>query len=201
MFKTHIEKVKGDWKEVLNDCRFTVNLKEIDKEPSEKFKKEILIAEHSPIRNISIKWKWLQIPHWVVVHWVRHIWEKYVATQRADKTGVNRNKLPQDYPSNMKGEANLQHLIDTSRKRLCFQASDETRLLAESLKVEIYNYVDKYIADVLVPNCIYRGGCPETSSKKPCKFYNAFIETYGQLSDIQERYDKYNKYFYAKYNR
>lgn len=62
MFKTHIEKVKGDWKEVLNDCRFTVNLKEIDKEPSEKFKKEILIAEHSPIRNISIKWRWLQIP-------------------------------------------------------------------------------------------------------------------------------------------
>ena len=71
--KTKILKTKGDWNEVLNDCRFTVNKKDLKKEPSENFKKKILIAEHSPIRDISIKWRWIQIPHWVVVHWVRKI--------------------------------------------------------------------------------------------------------------------------------
>lgn len=198
MIKTQIEKVKGNWKEVLNDCRFTANKKELDKEPSVNFKKEILIAEHTPIRDIIIKWAWLNIPHWTTVHWVRHRWEKYVATQRSDRTSIDRNKLPQDHPTNMKGEANTQHLIDTSRKRLCFQASDETRLLAESLKVEIHEVVDEYIANCLVPNCIYRGGCPETSNKKPCEFYEKFVKRYGQISNIQERYDYYNKDFYER---
>lgn len=196
--KTKILKTKGDWNEVLNDCRFTVNKKDLDKEPSEKFKKRILIAEHSPIRGIYIKWRWLKIPHWVVVHWVRHKWEKFVATQRTDRTGINRNQLPQDYPSDMTGEANPQHLIDTSRKRLCFQASKETREYAEDLKVTIHEEVDTYIANVLVPNCIYRGGCPEFEADDPnrCMFYENFVKKHGQISNIQKRYDLYNENFY-----
>lgn len=196
MVKTYIEKVKGNWTEVLNDCRFTANLSNLDKEPSETFKKEILMAEHSPIRDIIIKWKWLDIPHWSVVHWVRHKWEKYVATQRTDRTGIDRSTLTQDCPSSIICEANVQHLIDTQRKRLCYQASDETREEAESLKIEIHNSVDKYIGDILVPNCIYRGGCPETSTKKPCEFYNNFVKKYGQISNLQERYRLYNEEFY-----
>ena len=201
MIKTNIEKVKGDWKEVLNDCRFTANLPKLDKEPSDKFKKEVLIAEHSPIRDIFIKWVWYKIPHWTVVHWVRHKWEKFVPTQRTDRTGVDRHTLPQDCPSDLKGEANVQHLIDTERKRLCFQASDETRECAESLKVTIHDEVDKHIANVLVPNCIYRGGCPEMSVAKPCHFYDNFVKKHGQLSSIQERYDAYNEDFYKRFGK
>jgi YidC/Oxa1 family membrane protein insertase len=44
MGRTQIEKIKGDWQEVLNDSRFTVGKEPLDKEPSERFKKEILIA-------------------------------------------------------------------------------------------------------------------------------------------------------------
>ena len=40
---TEIIKVKGDWEEVVNDCRATVGKSELGKEPSEKFKKSILI--------------------------------------------------------------------------------------------------------------------------------------------------------------
>lgn len=196
--KTKILKIKGDWKEILNDCRFTVNKKDLDKEPSEKFKKRILIAEHSPIRDIYIKWRWLQIPHWVVVHWVRHKWEKFVATQRTDRIGVDRHTLSQDAPSDMTGEANIQNLIDTNRKRLCFQASKETREYAEDLKVTIHDEADKYIANVFVPNCIYRGGCPEwdINDLNRCKFYENFVKKHGQISDIQKRYDLYNEDFY-----
>ena len=47
-------KLKGTWNEVLNDCRYTVGKPPLDKEPSDKFKQDILIAEHSPIRDIHI---------------------------------------------------------------------------------------------------------------------------------------------------
>ena len=37
--------MKGSWKEVLNDCRFTVGKPSLDKEPSDKFKEDMMIAE------------------------------------------------------------------------------------------------------------------------------------------------------------
>lgn len=203
MGRTFIEKIKGDWKEVMNDSRFTVGKQPLDKEPSERFKKEILIAEHSPIRGISVKWIWYSIKHWVGVHWVRHKWECYVRTQRVDRTGVPRDKMPQDEPQDFKGEANVQHQIDSWRKRLCKQASEETREYAEDYK-ETLRYFEKEISDVLVPNCIYRGGCPEMPmSMKPCSFWSDFVVWCNEkamvdprLMRIQTRYDLYNKYFY-----
>lgn len=200
MIKTKILKIKGDWKEVLNDCRFTVNKANLDKEPSDEFKKTILISEHSPIRDIYFKWEWLQIPHWVTVHWVRHKWEKFVATQRSDRTGIDRHSLPQDTPSNMRGEGNVQHLIDTMRKRLCFKASPETRECAMSLKTEIHE-IEPFIADVLIPSCIYRAGCCEKTQGNDCKFFEWFLKTFPKDKDIfniQDRYDVYNKWFYSQ---
>ena len=44
MSKTKILKIKGDWEEIVNDCRATVKKPPLGKEPSEKFKKDILIA-------------------------------------------------------------------------------------------------------------------------------------------------------------
>lgn len=200
MIKTTILKVKGSWNEVLNDCRFTVNKKPLDKEPSTEFKKKILISEHTPIRDISIKFQWLNIPHWVGVHWVRHHWECRVNTQRTDRTGVNRDKLPQDTPQNFIGEENVQHLIDTDRRRLCYKASPETRECAESQKLTIGKEVDEYIADVLVPNCIYRCGCPEHTpdDEDRCKFFETFVANFPKdknIYNIQDRYDVYNKLF------
>ena len=89
---TELLKIKGDWTEVVNDCRATVGKDEIGKSPSTGFKKRILIAEHSPIRDIIFKWRWPSIMSWVATHWVRHKWECFVRTQRTDRTGVNRNR-------------------------------------------------------------------------------------------------------------
>lgn len=187
---TKILNIKGTFMEVLNVCRATVNKPFLNKEPSDEFVKEILISEHAPIRLIKILWMWPKIPHWVGVHWVRHKWECFVATQRSDRTGIDRTKLPQDTPQDFIGEANIQSLIDTMRRRLCYCASPETREKAEDLKRTIGKEYDKRVADVLVPNCVYRGGCPE--GKKGCPFFAShdFTDT-----DIQKRYDKYNKYF------
>lgn len=48
-FLTEILKIKGDWQEVVDDCRATVGKIELSKEPSKRFKIGILIAEHTPI--------------------------------------------------------------------------------------------------------------------------------------------------------
>ncbi len=197
--KTKILKVKGDWIEVVDDCRSTVGKPPLGKEPSEQFKRSILIAEHSPIRDISIKWKWTNIPSWVATHWVRHKWERYVKSQRTDRTGIQRDKLPQDAPVDFTGEANCQHLIDTMRKRLCRQASQETREYAEDLKAAIHD-IQPELSDVLVPNCVYRCGCPEISC---CGWYNKIVGKYPKFAgavNIQERYDEYNKIFWEGRN-
>lgn len=204
MVRTIILKVKGSWQEVLNDCRFTANKEPLDKEPSDEFKKRMLISEHSPIRDISFKFEWKEIKHWVTVHWVRHKWECFVNTQRSDRTGLDRDNMPQSSPQSFRGEENVQHLIDTDRKRLCFKASTETRECAVSQKLAI-SEIDNFIAGVLVPNCIYRCGCPEhdTNDPKRCRFFEEFKANFPADKDIfniQDRYDVYNKEFYEVYN-
>lgn len=193
--KTKLLKIKGGWDEVVNDCRATVGKPPLGKEPSTAFKKSILISEHSPIRAIIIKWIWEGIPSWVATHFSRHKWECYIQTQRTDRTGVNRDKLPQDAPVNFTGEANTQHLIDTARKRLCMLASRKTRRYMEDFKTTL-KPVEPEVSDVLVPNCVYRGGCPEPNG---CGWYDTIVALEPKLAstNIQERYDAYNNLFYA----
>lgn len=192
--KTKILKVLGTWQDVADDCRSTVGKESLGLEPSAEFKRKILIAEHSPIRNISIKWKWDNIPSWVATHWSRHKWECFIQSQRSDRTGVDRNKLPQDAPVTFAGIANAQHLIDTWRKRLCCQAAPETREYAEDFKIALHE-VEPEISDVLVPQCIYRCQCSEMDG---CGFgYNFGLDDSIFIS-IQRRYDEYNKEFWER---
>ena len=192
--KTEILKIKGTWEDVVNRCRATVGKDELGKEPSKAFKRKILIAEHSPIRELHISWAWKAIKSWVATHWVRHAWECYVKSQRSDRTGIPRDDLPQAAPVDFIGEANPQHTIDTWRKRLCRQASIDTRHLAEDFKEALYE-VEPEWSDALVPHCVYRCGCPEMVS---CGYWERLVkETNGSIvtADIQERYDLYNAIF------
>ena len=194
--KTEILKIKGDWEEVVNDCRATVGKAELGKEPSRAFKRSIMISEHDPIRDIEVKFRWRNIKYWVAMHWKTHIWRSRTNTQRNDRQDhYDRNKAPQDSLVEFIGDPNAQHLIDTWRKRLCRMASKETREYAEDLKV-VLRTVEPEISDVLVPNCIYRCGCPEEWG---CHWYNKMVEKYPKLAstNIQERYDEYNRIFYA----
>ena len=191
--KTANLKMKGDWQEVVGDCRATVSKPPLGHEPSEKFKRSILVAEHSPIRDISFRWRWDGIKSWVATHFARHHWECRISTQRSDRTGVPRDKLPQDAPVTFVGEANAQALIDTMRKRLCFQAAPETREYAEDLKLSITE-VQPEIGFVLCPSCVYRGFCPEL---KPCGYWDKLSKnmTKEQVCDWEKRYKIYNLEF------
>ena len=86
-----------------------------------------------------------------------------MSTQRSDRTGVNRDNSPQDTPVQHECEANAQALIFISRRRLCSQASPETRAAWREVKERIAQ-VDPVLSSVMVPECIYRGFCPEFHS-------------------------------------
>lgn len=194
---TEILKIKGDWQEVVDDCRATVAKPPLGKEPSKEWKKAILISEHDPIRDIEVKFRWASIPYWVAMHWKTHIWRGRTNTQRNDRQELyDRNKAPQDSPVEFTGDPNAQHLIDTMRKRLCNMASPETRALAEDLKETLRN-VEPELSNVLVPNCVYRCGCPENGK---CKLFKNLVKINPEIAstDIQKRYDAYNKYFYGE---
>ena len=182
-------KFKGTWREVADSARTTIGLDVGEKEPSYKWKRQILLAEHSPIRQIQFKWKWINLPYWVSVHFVRH-WLgilHFVRSQRDDRTTTlnqthkSRAQATQDTPVEHECEANAQALINISRKRLCHQASKETReawlLVAEEVRKK-----DPVLGSVLVPECIYRGFCPEFKS---CG--------YAKSADFQILLDEYRR--------
>lgn len=196
MLNTKILKIKGDWQDVVDGCRATVKKPPLGHEPSRTFKENILIAEHEPIREIEIKWSWKNIPYWVAMHFKTHIWPSRTNTQRTDRTGVDRAGLPQDAPVDFEGRANPQHLIDTARKRLCTKASFETLMHMVDLKYTI-GEIEPEISFVLVPNCVYRFGCPEMN---PCGKWESF-KNYCQKQDfdlfnasISARYKMYNEW-------
>ena len=194
----------GDWKRIKNHCRTTDNKDFTDKNATETFKKKLLISEHSPIRLLEFDWSWKNIAYWLSTEFSRHKFEKFISTQRDDrlKDDIPRGKKPQDSLVNFDGYANMQNLIDAWRKRMCFQATKEARELAEDFKIELHK-THPIESDVLVPNCIYRMGCPEF---KTCGYIKGFIDWVSKDNkrmcdfwDIQQRYDMYNEYFYKNH--
>ena len=66
-------KVIGSWATVRDMARNTVNQDALggDAEVSRRFKRAMLIAEHSPIRALQFNFL-LRIKYWISVHLVRH---------------------------------------------------------------------------------------------------------------------------------
>lgn len=160
---------EDNWKKVKEAARTTISKDGSGKYPDDGWKKTILLAEHSPIRRIRFSWKWEKLKSWVSVHFVRHKIgiEHWVSTQRSDRTGIDRDSKPQDSPVTHECEADAQALINISRKRLCGQSSPETRAAWFEVKQEIEK-ADPVLASVMVPECVYRGFCPEFQSCGYC---------------------------------
>lgn len=158
------------WERVVDATRMTVDKAPLGKEPSETFKRKILMAEHSPIRLLEFDITFKDIPHFVAMHLVRHTQgvEKFVATQREDRTGVPREERKQTDLVNCQFSVNAQALINISRKRLCRCADNETIKVWTAVKTAMWD-IDPIIAEQMVPNCIYRGFCPEIAG---CGFAN-----------------------------
>lgn len=193
---TEFTKISADWLHVKNACRATVGKNESFINATEKFKKDLILSEHSPIRRIRFSWKWENIRSWVATHFSRHSWECYISTQRTDRVGINRDLVAQGAHVMFDGEMNAQNAIDTARKRLCKCSSKETRDKFADLKIKMLEVPELVeLSNAMVPNCIYRFGCSEPFSK--CNFFKLFLahcESIGEsdLHNIHKRYDAYN---------
>lgn len=184
---TNLEQVTS-WKRVLNAARRTIGKNQLNKEPSDSWKAKMLLAEHSPIRLLEYDWSWGEIRQWVTAHLVRHHegCEKFVHTQRGDRRKIledygveTRDELPQGALNDMDMTANAQALINISRKRLCNCASKETREAWTQVKEAIAE-VDPVLASKMVPECLYRGFCPEFMN--PC----GYSKTEKYKKDLEE---------------
>ena len=189
MFQTKVTRAEfaTTWKRALNAARRTVGKKPLDKEPSKSWEAKMLLAEHSPIRLVEYDITFEDIKQWVTVHLVRH-WLgfiPFVHSQREDrrKLDVPRDELPQGALNDMDVSINAQAMINVSRKRLCQKASPETRDAWQKV-VDAVGQIDPIMAEKCVPNCVYRGFCPELES---CGFVNS-----QKFKELLEKYRNTN---------
>lgn len=152
---------KTSWNDVLNAARFTQNLAPLMKEPSENFKEDMIVAEHSPLRLLNFEITIRDIPYCNMGHLVRHVHaQPFVSTSRGDITGVDRSTRKQTDPVNMILYMNAQELINISKVRLCNRADKVTRL-AWNMVIDELSKIEPILARYCVPSCLYRGFCPE----------------------------------------
>ena len=168
MVKVTVTDVGATYRDVADAARTTIGLKEGKKTITDNYMYKMYKCEHSPIRLREFKILIENCPSWVATHFVRHHIgvEKFVSTQRTDRTNVNRDELPQNAPVRLQMNCNAQAMINISRKRLCNQASKETRLVWQIVLNELKK-IDYPLYKCCVKECVYRGNCPEY---KPCGY-------------------------------
>ena len=134
---------------------------------SEEWKRKILRAEHSPIRTLMFTIK-MEIPYYVSTHFVRHKFgvEHYVTSQRNDRQDkYDRRAARQDAEVSHIMDINAAELIAMARKRLCKNADPETQKVMREIVKQVIDLCPEF-EGMLVPDCVYRGGCKEF---EPCR--------------------------------
>ena len=192
--KARITDFDIDWMKIKSACMTTIT-KEAGKEPTQEWKRRLLLCEHSPIRRGTISWKFDEIPYCISTHFVRHHEgvEKWVGTERADRTEIkDRSQRSQMDMVPMEMEANIQAIINISRKRLCTSADPLTIKYWKAVLEAIKEY-DEDIYWACVPECVRCGGCPEYKS---CGYYDNLMKDAEPEEQrvLKLRYDRYNKF-------
>lgn len=170
--KVVINKVLGDRRDVADMARSTIDMIPGDKEVTTEYMRKMLLCEHSPIRIQSYKIIVTDIPYSTAMHFVRHGIgvEHFVATQRDDRVGGDRSKKSQTAPVRWSFVINNAAIIYVSRKRMCNCAHRDTRAAWHTIVEEICKY-EPALKGLCVPECVYRGICPEF---KTCKYHNTY---------------------------
>jgi len=194
-----VEQLVG-WKEAYIEALNTENKdpKEL-KEPSNKWKKSMLIAEHSPIRIPTYRFFWSEIPYWVAMHLVRHHVgvQPFVGTQRDDRNNEFEIVKLSFFEKLLNWLGNTFYSQKpfgvTSRKKkpqdtpvrlsMVLNANAVINISKERLckcasketrdawqeALTELSKVDSVLYWVCVPKCLYRGFCPE---RKSCGYIN-----------------------------
>ena len=151
----------------MKQCTVGTMGKESWTPPTSEFVRKLLVARHSPIRELRFSYVIRDVPYWVTVHLVRHHvgFQPYVQSQRNDRqSDYDRTKAPQDAPVTMRLTLNAEALMNLANKRLCMKASPETREVVQRM-CALAEKVMPELRGLLVPMCDYHGGvCHEIQS-------------------------------------
>lgn len=180
-------RIISGWDNALSAARYTVGKATKEgTQPSEKWKNEMCMAEHSPLREVVYRVECKDMPRRAMSHLVRHHEgiEKYVETSRPDRN-PNADKDTVDVAFTI----NAQALIQISRFRLCGTSWHETRTSWTKI-LEAINETDTTILAWCQPRCVQIGACPEL---KCCGYIRT--KSYGKrrklyLSNFKEIYVK-----------
>jgi thymidylate synthase ThyX len=152
----------------MKECTVGTMGKDAKTPPTSEFVRKLLVARHSPIRELVFSYVIRDVPYWVSVHLVRHHvgFQPYVQSQRNDRQSeYDRNTAPQNQPVTMRVTLNAEALMNLANKRLCAKASPETREVVRQM-CDLAEIVLPELHGLLVPACEYNGGvCHEI---KPC---------------------------------
>lgn len=154
------------WTDVLNAARFTWKKSLKSGEPSIKWKKKIIKAEHSPLRCLMFNIDMYDIPSYTAGHFVRHVHtQPFVSTSRpdTDKHQVPRDEQKKSDLVNCRLFLNAEEIINISRKRLCNKTELPTKQVWQAVLNELRK-IEPELANACVPNCFYRRFCPEFES-------------------------------------
>lgn len=155
--------------------------------PTSEWIAKILRARHSPIRRAIYSFEFTDIPSNTSTHLARHKHaDSYVGSLRVDRItpaylkqlakqfgkNINGDNAPRITPTCMIFDLNAEEIQVFMNKRLCFQASEITRLIAEGMKQLVISETPE-IKPLLVPMCERCGGiCYEM---KPCGKWRELI--------------------------
>jgi len=136
---------------------------------SDKWKHQILLAGHSPIRTLMFTIK-MEIPYYISTCFVRHKHgvEHYVSSQRNDRQNkYDRRKAPQDSVVTHIMDVNAQELMQIAHMRLCGQATEEMRKITQDICQEVIKTNPEF-RNFLGPKCLAENGIVKCNEFKSC---------------------------------
>lgn len=157
-FKVELLKypTESDWAWAKTCTLNTVGKKSVTT-PTDEWKKKLILAEHSPLRELWFGIR-MEIPYYVSVHFVRHHIgvNHYVQSQRNDRqANYDRTTAPQGEMVSHIMSVNAQELVFMAHKRLCNQADPFTRAVMKEIVKKVVEVCSEF-EEVLVPLCEYR---------------------------------------------
>jgi hypothetical protein len=170
-------------------------------EITSEWKLNILLTRHSPIRELRIKYKLIELKRWIADQLVRHSIgvNNSMGTGRPDRNNIPRDKQTMEFETELYQSHNAESFINMMENRLCVGCvSKETRLICESLRDEVEK-TEPELAFMCVPNCIKLSGCKEMFVGH-CSYFTRFMDyvitEYGSWHafDIKKRYTIYHEW-------
>ena len=171
----------------MKECTVGTMGKKVKTPPTSEWMRSILIARHSPIRELVFRYE-MEIPYWVSNHIVRHHvgFQPYVQSQRNDRQDkYDRNSARQDEPVTVRVSINAEALMTLANKRLCMMAAKETRQVVQLMCAQAEAVMPE-LKGLLVPMCEYHGFiCDEPHGCGKCMSRESVIETAKHFDGVE----------------